>query len=87
MYPFGPHAVWKASVCVYMTTPMISSQKYMPLYESVYQLLRQIAMVKGLLPVEERTCSFLFLLIHECAYFIDFLISAYKTLVNPEFLV
>lgn len=43
-YPFGPHAIWKAWTYVYMTTPMISSQKYLLLYESVYQILRQIAM-------------------------------------------
>lgn len=35
--------------------------------------------VKGLLPAEERTCSFWLLLILEYAYFIDFLISCYKT--------
>lgn len=44
MYPFGPQAIWKASICVYMTTPMISSQKYLLLYENVYQILRKIAM-------------------------------------------
>lgn len=63
MYPFDPQAVWIAWHCVYVTTPMISGQKYLLSYKSVYQILRQIAMGQRAF-ASGRKNLFLFVLTH-----------------------
>lgn len=63
-------------------TPMVSSKKYRLISESAHQILRQIAMDQSTLPAEEISCSFWFLWILEHVFFMDFLISCYKSSVN-----
>ena len=81
LYHFGPHVAWKTWTFSCMMTPVISSQKYLLISESAHQILRQIAMGQNALASGRKNliCSFWFLLILEYAYFIDFLISCYKT--------